>query len=132
ARTLANQYAQILGNVFTHGMKPMEVEILVAEVGLEPGVGDQIFHIMYDGTVVDHADTCVLGGDSEAIAARLTEGFTDGADLASAVKFGAKAIAGADRVVGPSDLEVAVLERGNGRRCFRRLDADEVTGIFEK
>ncbi len=33
ARGLANQYAQILGQVFTHEMKPMEVEILVAEVG---------------------------------------------------------------------------------------------------
>ena len=33
ARSLANQYAQILGQIFTHEMKPMEVEILVAEVG---------------------------------------------------------------------------------------------------
>src|SRR6476620_1157074 len=35
ARSLANQYASILGQVFTHEMKPMEVEILVAEVGAE-------------------------------------------------------------------------------------------------
>jgi 20S proteasome alpha/beta subunit len=33
ARSLANQFAQILGNIFTHEMKPLEVEILVAEVG---------------------------------------------------------------------------------------------------
>ena len=50
ARSLANQYAQILGQIFTHEMKPMEVEILVAEVGLDPA-GDQMFHIQYDGTV---------------------------------------------------------------------------------
>ena len=31
ARSLANQYAQILGQIFTHEMKPLEVEILVAE-----------------------------------------------------------------------------------------------------
>ncbi len=37
ARSLANQYAQILGQVFTHEMKPMEVEILVAEVGADAG-----------------------------------------------------------------------------------------------
>ena len=54
ARSLANSYAQMLGNIFTHEMKPMEVEILVAEVGLEPA-GDQMFHILYDGTVVDAA-----------------------------------------------------------------------------
>src|ERR1700709_1620773 len=34
ARSLANQYAQILGQIFTHEFKPMEVEILVAEGGM--------------------------------------------------------------------------------------------------
>ena len=33
ARALANAYAQTLGQVFTHEMKPYEVEILVAQVG---------------------------------------------------------------------------------------------------
>ena len=66
ARSLANQYAQILGQIFTHEMKPMEVEILVAEVGLTPD-GDQMFHILYDGTVFDQRDHTVLGGDADAI-----------------------------------------------------------------
>ena len=66
ARGLANQYAQILGQVFTHEMKPMEVEILVAEVGY--GADDyQLFHILYDGTVMDERRFSVLGGDAEAI-----------------------------------------------------------------
>ena len=56
ARSLGNQYAQILGQIFTHEMKPMEVEILVAEVGADAG-RDQMFHILYDGTVVDEGDT---------------------------------------------------------------------------
>ena len=33
ARALANAYGQTLGQVFTHEMKPYEVEILLAEVG---------------------------------------------------------------------------------------------------
>src|SRR5665213_3245044 len=37
ARSLANSYAQYLGQVFTHEMKPLEVEILVAELGTVPG-----------------------------------------------------------------------------------------------
>src|SRR5215468_3723379 len=37
ARSLANQYAQILGQIFTHEFKPMEVDLLVAEVGAHPG-----------------------------------------------------------------------------------------------
>ncbi len=35
ARSLANLYAQFLGQVFTHEMKPLEVEILVAELGAD-------------------------------------------------------------------------------------------------
>ena len=70
ARSLANLYAQYIGNVFTHEMKPLEVEILVAEVGADPG-GDQLFHILYDGTVVDEDRFTVLGGEAEAITARL-------------------------------------------------------------
>jgi proteasome alpha subunit len=128
ARTLANQYAQILGNVFTHEMKPMEVEILVAEVGLEPE-GDQMFHILYDGTVMDQRDTAVLGGDAEAISGRLDEAFADGMDLAGAVDVGAKALAGPDRELPTIELEVAMLRRGNGRRCFHRLSDAEVSEI---
>ena len=37
ARSLANQYAQMLGQIFTHEMKPMEVEIVVVETDLEAG-----------------------------------------------------------------------------------------------
>ncbi|MGZ4785941.1 MAG: proteasome subunit alpha, partial [Acidimicrobiales bacterium] len=66
ARSLANQYASILGQVFTHEMKPMEVEILVAEVGDVPA-GDQLFHILYDGTVMDEKRFSVLGGDADTI-----------------------------------------------------------------
>ena len=54
AQSLANAYAQMLGDVFTHEAKPMEVEILVAEVGDEPS-DDRLFHILYDGTVVDES-----------------------------------------------------------------------------
>ena len=129
ARTLANQYAQILGNVFTHEMKPMEVEILVAEVGLEPAV-DQMFHILYDGTVMDQRDTAVLGGDADAIGERLTAGYVDGLDLAGAVRLGVSALAGPDRDLPTSELEVARLERGNGRRCFGRVSEPDLAAIL--
>src|SRR5690606_32223567 len=52
AQSLANAYAQMLGDVFTHEVKPMEVDILVAEIGTEPDA-DRLFHILYDGTVID-------------------------------------------------------------------------------
>ncbi len=129
ARGLANQYAQILGQVFTHVMKPMEVEILVAEVG--HGDDDyQLFHILYDGTVMDERRFSVLGGDAEAIASRLNESYTDTLTLAAAVTAGTAALQGADRALGADDLEVAMLARSNGRRCFKRLTDEEVAQIL--
>ncbi|HZX56952.1 MAG TPA: proteasome subunit alpha [Ilumatobacteraceae bacterium] len=129
ARGLANQYAQILGQVFTHEMKPMEVEILVAEVGY--GADDyQLFHILYDGTVMDERRFSVLGGDAEAITGRLDQSYTDELVQADAVKVGAGALGGTERVLAADDLEVAVLARSNGRRCFRRLTDAEVAQIL--
>ncbi len=124
ARTLANQYAQILGQIFTHEMKPMEVEILVAEVGHEPN-GDQLFHILYDGTVMDERDLSVLGGDAEAITTRVRDGFADAMTLGAALQVARAGLAG-DRTLAAADLEVAVLSRTNGRRCFKRLADTEV------
>ncbi len=37
AKGLANAFSQTLGNIFTHEIKPYEVEILVAEVGMRWG-----------------------------------------------------------------------------------------------
>jgi len=124
ARSLANSYAQMLGQIFTHEMKPMEVEILVAEVGQQAS-GDQLFHILYDGTVFDESRFSVLGGDAEAVSGRLNETWTDAMPLAAAVKAGVGALAGPDRNLGAEDMEVAVLARTNGRRCFRRLSDAE-------
>jgi proteasome alpha subunit len=129
ARSLANQYASILGNVFTHEMKPMEVEILVAEVGTEPA-GDQLFHILYDGTVVDEKRFSVLGGEADALAQRMQDGWVDARPLAGAVSAATAALAGPDRTLTADDLEVAVLARTNGRRAFRRLEDAETAACL--
>jgi len=126
ARSLANNYAQILGQIFTNEMKPMEVEILVAEVGHAAGA-DQLFHIQYDGTVVDERRYTVLGGDAEAIGGRMKASFAEGQNLNAAVHEATKALSGTERTLAAPDLEVAILSRSNGRRCFRRLDDESVT-----
>ena len=129
ARSLANQYAQILGQVFTHEMKPMEVEILVAAVGHE-AAGDQLFHILYDGTLIDESGWAVLGGEADAIRERMTGAWTEGGTLGAALGAAVGALAGPDRELPAPELEVAVLARGNGRRTFRRLDDDEVAALL--
>jgi len=129
ARSLANQYAQMLGQIFTHEMKPMEVEILVAEVGHQ-AADDQLFHIQYDGTLVDEAGFTVLGGDAESIRTRMAEAWHDGNALGAALTAAVAALAGPDRTLPADELEVAVLERGRERRSFRRLDDAEITALL--
>ena len=129
ARSLANQYAQILGQVFTHEMKPMEVEILVAEVA-PTAAGDQLFHIQYDGTLVDETQFTVLGGDSEAIRQRMRESWVAGTPLEPVLRAAVAALAGPDRVLTEPELEVAVLERTGERRAFRRIDNDDLVALL--
>jgi proteasome alpha subunit len=129
ARSLANQYAQILNNVFTHEVKPMEVEILIAEVGAVPD-DDQLFHLLYDGSVTDEERFSVLGGEAEAIAGRMGERWRDGADLAGVLGACVAALAGPDRTLAAADLEVAALARSNDRRAFRRLQGEALSSLL--
>jgi proteasome alpha subunit len=129
ARSLANNYGHILNQVFTHDLKPMEVEILVAELGEAPAP-DQLFHILYDGTVVDEHRFSVLGGEADAIAQRLEEAFQDELSLRDALRVAIGGLAGPDRTLSGDDLEVAVLARTNGRRAFRRVEGTELEQLL--
>ncbi|HEY5384185.1 MAG TPA: proteasome subunit alpha [Acidimicrobiales bacterium] len=127
ARSLANLYAQYLGNVFTHEMKPLEVEILVAELGESQ---NQLYHIAYEGTITDEERFAVLGGDAETITERVSAAWQADWDLATAVNAATTALAGPDRTLAAGDLEVAILNRGNGRRTFRRIDEGELAQLL--
>jgi proteasome alpha subunit len=114
ARSLANLYAQYLGNVFTHETKPLE----------------QLYHIAYEGTITDQDRFAVLGGDAETITERVSAAWQEAWDLAAAVKAATASLSGPDRTLGAGDLEVAVLSRGNGRRTFRRVDDEEMARLL--
>ena len=123
-RSLANQYGQIIGQAFTHESKPLEVEILIAEVGIT-AESDCLYHISFDGTVSDEKAFCVLGGDDASITTRLQESTVTDSTLKSSVQRAAAALAGPDRTLSADDLEVAILSRTSQRRCFSRVtDAD--------
>jgi proteasome alpha subunit len=129
ARGLANVYAQYLNQVFIHEMKPMEVEILVAQVGMTPDQ-DSLYHVTFDGTMVDEDSFSVLGGEAETIAERMTEAYEPGLALGDALRRSVTALAGPEETVEANSLEVAVLSRTNGRRAFRRIDAEELAGLL--
>jgi len=127
ARSLANLYAQYLGNVFTHEMKPLEVEILVAELGVQ---GNQLYHIAYEGTITDEDRFAVLGGDAETITERVAAAWQSDWDETAALQAARSALAGPDRTLAAGDLEVASLSRRNGRRTFRRIDEAELAELL--
>jgi proteasome alpha subunit len=129
ARALANGYAQTLGQVFTHEMKPYEVEILVAQVGETPDT-DELFHILYDGTVMDEEGCTVLGGQAETIAEALQSRFEAGLDAGAAIRIGASVLAATDGALTAQQLEVAMLDRSRPKRAFRRVKAQELDTIL--
>ena len=129
ARSLTNQYAQILSQVFSEAPKPMEVELLVAEIGLDKK-DDRLFHVMYDGTVLDEQNFSVLGGDSQTVTDRLKSGYAPESSLKLALQNAITALSGSDGSLNHSDLEVAVLERNGRRRCFRRIADSEIATII--
>lgn len=129
ARSLTNQYAQILSQMFNEAPKPMEVELLVAEIGSDK-IGDRLFHVLFDGTVLDEHNFCVLGGDSESVATLLDATFKSDMTMQDVLKISIAALAGADRKLAHDQLEVAVLERNGRRRCFRRVEDPEIQALL--
>ncbi|MEJ5915627.1 proteasome subunit alpha [Pseudokineococcus sp. 1T1Z-3] len=128
ARGLANAYAQTLGSVFTTESKPLEVEIVVAEVGASVEA-DQVYRLTYDGSVADERGAVVIGGAADALSGPLTQGWRPDLTLVDALSLAHRVLAtdpaapaaGPARELGAESLEVAVLERGRPRRSFRRV-----------
>lgn len=131
ANSLANAYAQTLGQVFTNEMKPFEVEILVASVGHTPEEPSELFHILYDGTVMDEERFMVLGGQAETIAEVLGNSYAPGLDLKDTVRLGARVLGEDNNTVPPpGQLEVAILDRMQQGRAFRRIKGTELEALL--
>lgn len=122
AKSLANAFAQTLGNIFTHEVKPYEIELLLCELGDEPSE-HRFFKILYDGTLNDERDYCAIGGQTEELVEHLANGWSAGISLAEAVSLGAGAFGGD---VSDDRWEVAVLSDNNGRRTFQKLETSDI------
>lgn len=129
ARALANYYAQHLGDMFTEGQKPLEVEILVAQLGsnLRP---TKLYRVAYEGTIADEPRFAILGGDAETIKARFAEADETVQPLARTLKDAVAALAGPERTLPTSDLEVGILEDRGSRRTFVRLTNEQIDELL--
>jgi len=129
ARALANYYAQHLGDMFTEGQKPLEVEILVAQLGnkIRP---TKLYRVAYEGTISDETRFAVLGGDAETIKDRFAASEEIIHPLKETLKNAVTALAGPDRIIETSELEVGILEDRGNRRTFLRLSDPEVSELL--
>jgi proteasome alpha subunit len=133
ARQLANVYAQTLAAVFSDQLKPYEVELCVAEVGVTPEA-DQLYRLTYDGSIVDEPSYLVMGGQTEPISSKMKETYEEGMSLEAALRFAVTALSAGTQSPngdnGVGKLEVAVLDRARPRRTFRRIEGAALTALL--
>src|SRR2546425_9606269 len=131
AKALANAYSQALGNIFTQYIKPFEVEVLVAEVGDENGSRNEVYHILYDGTMEDERNYAAMGGQAEEIRPLWKDPSQEGMVLEQALQLGVRALnVTQNKSLTERDLEVAVLDRTKTRRKFRRLPPEVLNQLL--
>jgi proteasome alpha subunit len=134
ARGLADWYAQLLGSLFTDSSKPYEVEIVVAEVG-KAAESDQIYRIIFDGSVAEEHGFVVRGGQADKVAAVLKERYAPGMSLTDAMRLAIAALAGqgdgnSAEPITSGQLEAALLERSRTHRAFRRLTGARLDALL--
>jgi len=129
AKSLANAYSQTIGNIFSQEMKPLEVEILVVEVG-EATAQDEMYRISFDGAIADERGYASIGGQADELRLYLKEKYEEGTTLEASLKLAVKALeASANQKVRAHNLEVAILDRHHPGRRFRRFTAAELVGL---
>ncbi|GAB3583575.1 proteasome subunit alpha [Calidifontibacter terrae] len=133
ARGLANAYAQTLGTVFTQESKPYEVEIVVAQLGAD-AASDQIYRLMYDGSVAEERGYVAMGGGAERINAGLEQDWRPDMSLSEALRLAVRLLGqdadGSTRELTGDQLEVGLLDRGRSRRTFRRVVGEPLQSLL--
>lgn len=131
AKSLANAYSQTIGTMFSTDPKPLEVEILVVEVG-EGEKPNEIYRISFDGSIIDERGVAVIGGKAEALMTFLkTRWTTPAITVREALRVSLEALdTVTNQKLGPEGLEVAVLDRTRSGRAFRRIGSSEVKALL--
>ncbi len=123
---LANAYSQTLGQIFSHEVKPYEVDILVAELGLTME-DDNLYRVQFEGTLREADAYTALGANETEIVAALDGNVTADMSVEAAFAAACRAIeTGTGESVAPEGWETGFLDRSSDRRTFRRLTPDEL------
>ena len=137
AKGLANAYSQAIGEAFTRDFKPLEIEVILVEVGDPRFVGHEhnsIYRVKFDGFISAHKGFCVIGGSVEDVHSVLEESYNDDMPLGEAAALGRRALESGSNgasSLGVNDLEVTLLDRERVGRKFVRLSADQVQDMLD-
>jgi proteasome alpha subunit len=130
AKSLANAYSQTLGTIFSQELKPLEVEILVMEVN-ESGKANEIYRILFDGSIFDEQGYTVIGGRADKVKEHLRGRYNTAMNLKQTVRMAIDALESAtEQKLTFQNIEAAVLERGLSGRKFRRIPLEELQAIL--
>ncbi len=131
AKSLANAYSQSIGSLFSADPKPLEVELLVVEVG-QDGKPNELYRISFDGSIIDERGVAVIGGKSEALMTFLKSRWTSASiSLREALRLSLEALdTVTNQKLGSEGLEVAVLDRTRTGRTFRRIGSAEIKALL--
>jgi proteasome alpha subunit len=131
ARSLANAYSQSIGSIFSVEPKPLEVELLVVEVG-QGDKPNEIYRISYDGSIIDEKGVAAIGGKSDALLTFLKARWTaPTTSLREALRLSIESLdTVTNQKLGAEGLEVAVLDRTRTGRIFRRIGSAEIKSLL--
>ncbi|MEW6324931.1 MAG: proteasome subunit alpha [Nitrospirota bacterium] len=130
AKSLANAYSQVLGTIFSQEVKPLEVEIIVVEVGADDQP-NQLYRISFDGSIYDDVGFAVVGGRAEAIQMAVKQRYREGAPLETALAWCMESLEqGGNQKIPVDELEVALLSRQRTGRRFHRVSKSELERLL--
>ena len=143
AKSIASSYSDTLGEIFSRSHMPMEVEILVAEVG-ETQEENRFFYVTYSGGLIEEKYFSIIGdiyldNNSKKIQKNILRNFLkekniDGTmNLTESFKVGIEALNSVrgGSTIRADQLEVAVLDRQIPRnRKFRQLSKQEIKELM--
>lgn len=136
-KSLANAYSQVIGNIFTKEIKPLEVEILVVEVG-DSAEKNSMYHILFDGSISDYQRYAVIGGHADLVNGFLGEHYTENCSLNAALASCRQALEKTtenatieNTTINEKHLEIAILDRNIEGRKFRRIFPPEIKERLE-
>ncbi len=129
AKSLVNAYSQTMGAIFSQEIKPLEVEIILCEVGEE---GNSIYKISFDGSISDEIGYSVIGGDSETLKSFLKDKYKEKLSINEVLKLSIDTFRSSiNKEMDYKNLEVAILDKGQIGRKFRRIFYSELIELIK-